>query len=463
MIEEIKKNKFNLKEKEDEMDKNKVAILTNFMEFNPGYSLTGIVEDQCKMLQSYGHEVDLFVNSQFFQPEKTSEFSLKTKREILRINLKPIIPFAHLIDYLSCRNLSEYHEEIIKETTDMLVEELKNTPYVFTHDFIFTGWFLPYGLACIEASKQLPNTKFFHWVHSIPSLSRDWWNYNEWGGNHQIIFPNKTDSVRVAEQFKTFPKNVSCIPHIKDLRTWYDFDTDSIDFIHEYPAVMNSDIVQIYPASTDRLSSKRINMLIYIFAGLKKQGLSVCLVIANQWATGRNRKEDIQTYYKAAQTAGLDINKEFIFTSEWRVEFATGVPKRFLRNLMNCGNTFIFPTREESFGLVGAEAALCGQLVITNRSLAMMKEVHGNLTRDFEFGSFHCGLNVDSLKDYCYQISILVKSYFCDNEPLKHKTYIRQKLNWDFLYRNSYTPVMRKNETLPKNSLQKGFALNQKN
>lgn len=431
------------------MDKSKVAILTNFMEFNPGYSLTSIVQDQCKMLQSHGHNVSLFVNSQFNQPDKTSQFTLKTTKELFNpVKLKAIIPFSHLSDYSSIQDLSDTHKDIIKLTTKRLVEELKDTPYVFTHDFIFTGWFLPYGVACIEASKQLPNTKFFHWVHSIPSLNRDWWDLPQWGKNHQIVFPNKTDSVRVAEQFKTFPNRVSCIPHIKDLRTWYDFGKDSVDFIADYPQIMQADIIQVYPASTDRLITKRVAELIYIFSAMKKQGSSVCLIIANQWATGRQRKEDLEVYYKEAELAGLIKNKEFIFTSEWKEEFATGIPKRFLRDLMMCANLLIFPTREESFGLVGVEAALCGQMVITNRSLSMMKEVHGGWPRDFEFGSFHCGLNVADIKQYCYQVAILIRSYLLKNDIIMHKDFIRKTNNWDNLYRNYYIPEMRAGESV---------------
>ena len=41
------------------------------------------------------------------------------------------------------------------------------------------------------------------------------------------------------------------IPHIKDLRSWYDFDDESCEFIKEYPAVMQADIVQIYPAGAE--------------------------------------------------------------------------------------------------------------------------------------------------------------------------------------------------------------------
>lgn len=434
------------------MNKNKIAILTNFSEFNSGYSLTGIVQDQCKMLQSYGHDVSLFVNSEFRDFDSESKFSLTHSKDIKRIELERKILFTHLIDYTSITELSDDHKQLIKDQTDILVEELQDVPYVFTHDFLFTGWFLPYGLACVEAAKQLPNTKFFHWVHSIPSTNRDWWNTNLWGKNHQIIFPNKTDSIRVAEQYKTLISRVSCIPHIKDLRTWYDFTNDSIEFIADHPGVMSADIVQIYPASTDRLSSKRIDMLISIFSSLKKQGLSVCLIIANQWATGRQQKEDVEKYYKKAYEKGLSRDKEFIFTSKWKPEFATGIPKRFLRDLMNCGNIFIFPTREESFGLVGVEAALCGQMVITNKSLDMMAEVHGGYTRSFEFGSFNNVLNLTNEKEYLNQISILVKTMFIYNEALIHKTAMRQQYNWDNLYNNYYVPVMRKDEDLdPQN------------
>ena len=425
------------------MGKSKVAILTNFMEFNPGYSLTGIVQDQCKMLQSHGHKVSLFVNEQFNKPEETNQFCLDLSRELPPIRLRANIPFAHLIDYDSYHNLSDDHIKIIQKTVGILVEELKDVPIVFTHDFIFTGWFLPYGLACIEASKHLPNTRFFHWIHSIPSLNRDWWNINAWGkNNHQLIFPNKTDSVRVAEQYRTLPGKVSCIPHIKDLRTWYDFDQDSLDFVDEYPAVMYADMVQVYPASTDRLLTKRISELIQIFSGFKKIGLTTCLVIANQWATGRQRKQDLDPYYKEAKNAGLVEGKEFIFTSEWKTKFQNGLPKNVLRNLMECANIFIFPTREESFGLAGVEAGLCGQLVIANNSLLMMKEVHGCWPRGFEFGSFHNHLNVNDKNAYCHQISILVNACLMSNHALKHKIFCRQRYNWDSLYNNYYIPAM---------------------
>jgi len=428
------------------VNKATVAILTNFMEFNPGYSLTGIAQDQAKMLSDNGHPVKLFVNSSYkIGNNDESQFTHNVSTELSHVELYRTIPFSHLIDYTSVKDFTEHHKDIIKQTKEMLLKELQGVKYVFTHDFIFTGWFLPYGIGVLEAAKEFPNTMFYHWIHSTPSTNRDWWDFSKWGGNnHKIIFPNKTEKVRVAEQYKTMPQNVECLHHIKDLRTWNDFCADSNDFIKEHPEIMSADIVKIYPMSSDRLGAKGLEAVIKIFEKFKLLRYSVCLVIANQWATGRQRKEDLQTYLKFARNSGLVIDKEFIFTSEWNNEkYNTGIPKRMLRDLMTCSNMFIFPTREESFGLVGVEIPLStSALVITNRSLTMMAEIHGNLTDDYHFGSFHHSFSTDNIGKYYSDVALLIHSAFQRNSVVQHRTFIRKHYNWDFLYNNEYLPLM---------------------
>ncbi len=409
-----------------------VAILTNFMDFHPGYSLTGIVTDQCIMLDKWGHKVYLFVNEQY-----NPEYDTTLPAERLKV-----VPFGHLKDYTSETQLTPEHKEYSSKISTMLKEQFQELQidYAFSHDWIFTGWNLPFSEGIRKA--LLPDVKWLHWVHSVPSVNRDWWNINRYGPNHKVVFPNNTERQRVAEQFKGNIDNIRIIPHIKDLRTWYEFDKETKRFIDDFPGVMNADYVQIYPASTDRLSAKRVDAVVGIFGQLKKRGHTVCLVVANQWATGRARKEDVERYYKIAETAGLLRDKEFTFTSEWDEKYATGIPRRMVRELQLCSNLFIYPTREESFGLVGPEASLAGVFVCLNRSLTMMYEVFGHEGIYFDFGSHHNNFDPPDVQAYYRDLATIILGRIKQNEAVMAKTFCRQTYNYDALYLNVYEPLL---------------------
>ena len=414
----------------------KIAILTNFQEFSPGYSLTGIAKDQAKMLSRHGHEVHLFVNTQYNGEEFSEDVILEKK-----------IPFSHLKDYKSKNQLTPDHKMLVNETALILENELADFDFAFTHDFIFTGWFMPYGLACKQASPKLPNLRWLHWIHSVPTSGSDWWSIREFGKNHKIAYPNKTDAIRVAEAFRGSLEDVRVLHHIKDLRTWYDFKQETMDFIDDFPGVMQADVVQIYPASTDRLLSKRVKEVMLIFKEIKAKGFSVCLVLANQWATGRQRKEDVTKYTEIASRNGLKINEEVIFTSEWRPEYATGIPKDILRELFLCSNLFVFPTREESFGLVALEAALSGVLMVLNKSLQMQFEVNGYQGLYFDFGSFHNNFTPENEADYFKGVAQIILGRMRENEAICSKSFTRQKYNYDNIYNTEYAPVLAESKT----------------
>jgi len=425
----------------------KIAILTNFMDFIPGYSLTGIVKDQVIMLLRQGHKVNLFVNDQYNWKSGVPV----SEEEITKFGGDPAnyemiakVPFQKLTDYKSIVNLTPEDKGIIDATKNMLVAELHDTDFVFTHDFVFTGWFMIYGQGCRLASPKLPNVKgWYHWIHSMPSAMSDWWMIKQYGPNHKLVYPNYTDRIQVAEQYRGVADDVRIIPHIKDIRTWFDFHPDTCRFIDKYPKVLSADVVQLLPASVDRLESKRVKEVCKIVKGIKDQGRSVCLVIANQWATGRQQKEDVDKYRLAAVRDGLIDQEELIFTSDFESpKFDVGIPQRMIRELFLCSNLFIFPTREESFGLVVPEAALSGCFLVLNRSLQMQREVSGNEALFFDFGSCHQVHTVENPDRYYAQIGFIVAGRMKENESIKTRTFARQTYNMDNLYNKYYMPVM---------------------
>ena len=413
----------------------KVAIVTSFAEFNPGYSLTGIVEDQIAMLSAHGHEVHLFVREQFNRDT--------ANERIMLAQLHDTIPHIDLVDYRSEKDLLEVHRGAARRTGEVLAAELKGVNLAFTHDLLFTGWNLPYALGVRQASPKLPDLFWLHWLHSIPSARRDWWNLHSYGPNHRLVYPNQSDAMRAAENYRCHLGDIEVIPHIKDMRTWADFHPDTCKFIDRHPAVMQADIVQILPAGQDRLKYKRVPEVIKLFGAFKQRGKSVCLVAANQWAAQTTYKRNMEEYKALAIASGLVPGREFIFTSDFDFpRFETGIPKRMVRELMSLANLFIFPTHHESFGLVVPEAGLSGALLVLNRSLNMQLEISNGQALFFEFGSYERQISHRDDDAWLDAVAGVILRAMNKNLPLSTKTFMRQKYNRDALYRDYYQPVL---------------------
>ncbi|GAG84067.1 unnamed protein product, partial [marine sediment metagenome] len=192
---------------------------------------------------------------------------------------------------------------------------------------------------------------------------------------------------------------------------------------------------------------KRLDAVAGIFGQLKKRGYSVFVAVANQWATGKQRKDDVEKYYKIAESAGLIRGSEFEFTSEWDATYATGIPKKMIRELQLCSNLFIFPTREESFGLVGPEAALSGVFMCLNRSLNMMYEVFNHNGIYMDFGSHHNNFEPPDVQAYYNDLATVIIGRFGQNESIMTRSFCRQKYNYDSLYNDVYEPLLAESRT----------------
>ena len=414
----------------------KVAILTAFNEFQPGFSLTGIVKDQCRMLLEWGHEVHLFVQEHY-----NDKFDADMPKGVI---LHKTVPTFHQKDYKKLSEIMPEHDAIATRFAETLVDELKDFQVAFVHDFILQGWYMPFGLAVQRATLRLPEVRWFHWLHSIAHRRDDWWKMSMLGSRHKLIYPNKTDSVRIAEAYFSDPSSIRIIPHIKDLRSWFDFDGVTCDIIKDFPSLMQADVVQVYPASADRLSSKNVDKVIRIMGSIKNLGFSTALFIADQWATMKQHREEAQKYIDLGREVGL-TERDLMFSSSWRNnEYGIGLPKRILRELMLCSNLFVFPTTHETFGLVGPEAALCGAFVVTNRSLYMQGEIWDHEPLSFDFGSFHNNFAPadNDWRPYCHAMANVIIARMRENENTMTRTIARQKFNWDHLYNQCYRPYM---------------------
>lgn len=430
-----------------------IAILTNFTEFNPGYSLTGIVIDQAEMLARFNHKVVIYVNENFnAKHNKESGLDRVLSSYPHNVFVLAKTKLIHLTDYTSRLMLSEEHKRQSLEAAEIFTSEFiaNDIQVVLTHDFIFTGWNLPYADALVEVQNRLRedrgNIRYFHWVHSIPSGSRDWWDLARYQGQNYIVYPNRVDINRVAESFRTTTSRVRAIPHIKDIRAWFDFGSNTLELLNAYPNIMQSSVVQVYPCSSDRLYAKKLQVVIKLFAFMKRANCKVFLVIANQWATGKQPREAIAKYKELAEHYDLVYGEDYIFTSEHEVNntkpYENGISKAMLRELQLISSIFIFPTREETFGLVGPESSYSGAFVVSNRSLMMLTEVLGFDCPSYEFGSYHNNLPCEDDDSYLLNVAYSILSKFKEDSAVQTKIYCRLRYNFEAIYTQYYQAMI---------------------
>jgi len=419
----------------------KIALMTNFSKFQPYYSLTYVVKDMAEMLARYNHEVHLFVSERWRDAEDQFAPGVIVEKKVPHGNLKDYGP--------NDEELTPEHKLLRNNTAQMFRKELADGyELAITEDFVFQNWNKPYGLAIQDATKDLPNVRWLHRIHSVPTVQTGWWNIRNYGGKHKLVYPNKTDALRVAEMYKGWLEDVRVIPHIKDLRTWFEFGKDSRDIIDWCPQIMQADIVQVYPCSVDRLHAKRLDVVINIIANIKRQMRSVCLVVIPQWCTGDKQRALMEKYKVLAVKQGLDIGTDIIFTPEYPGEpkrFAVGVDRRVVRELQLCSNLFIFPTDHETFGLVLPEACLTGcPITVLNRSLPMMSEIAGYDGIFFDFGSYTQKVDrpIESVPTFYKDLAMIILGEYNNNKPLQMKAWMRQKYNMDRIYHHFYAPIM---------------------
>lgn len=417
-----------------------VGVLTSFTYYAAGYSLTNLIRSQIRQLTRGGYTAHLMVCDSFKEAEQ----------HFKECQMHRVIPSGALDVSYKKPEIEAKHEKLVEGTVKALKKMIDdhNLNMIFTHDIIFLDTHYPYALAVEMVSKERPHVKWMHWVHSCPSGLNPIWNIKKYGPGHKIVFPNRTDAMRVAEQFRGEINDVWPIHHVKDIREFAEFSGPTCNFIDKYD-LMNADIVQIYPASVDRLAAKGVDFLIKTFGAMKKVfQQSVRLVICNQWCNVDHHRKTVEAYLKKGKEAGLRPDKELIFSSRFDApKWELGLPAKMVAELMMLGNLFMFPTHHESFGLVLPEASLMGgALIVANCSLDMMREITGNNALFWDYGSWHRDMQFQKPGDqpdmYWRMVAKVILGKMQHESALKMKTHVRKTFNMDAIWRNELEPAM---------------------
>ena len=416
----------------------KFGILTTFYDWDRAYSLVSVVEEQLRSLLENGYEPVLFVHDNFTADNEIPD----------GVEIRKVIPRFKLVDYGGFQPIESGFEEETKIVQKALEEHLKDIDVVFTHDWIFQGWFLVYNVGMRLAEPNL-KCKWFHWIHSAPSprpenleLPHDC-RYKTMP-NSKLIYMNNYDSLRLAEMYGGVLDDVRVVHNPLDPRTFWNLSPLTIDLISKYK-LLDADIIDVYPVSSTRFEGKQVNRVIQIMSELKKQGKSVRFICPNAHANADKEKKAIEELIHYGIERGL-TREELIFTSLEGTNWELGVPHEIVRELFQLSNLFIFPTLSENCPLILLEAALSKCLLVLNEDFPPLRDFFGKDALYFKFSSVSQKTEYSNEEQFFSEVAKIIIGELNKNKSLNVFNILRQKFNRTWIFKNELEPIIYEQE-----------------
>ena len=193
--------------------------------------------------------------------------------------------------------------------------------------------------------------------------------------------------------------------------------------------------------SSTRFDGKKPDKVLKILGELKKQGKSVRFICPNAHANAEREKKAIADLIHYGIEQGL-TREEIIFTSlEEAPTYEQGVPREVVRELFQLSNLFIFPSISENCPLILLEAALSKCLLVLNESFQPLRDFFGKNALYFKFGSLLENVNYDNEENWYHDVAFVILSELNKNKPLNAFTHLKQKFNYDFIFKNQLEPL----------------------
>ena len=429
----------------------KVAILTTFGGWDEAYSPVNVVRHHLQMLVRYGYKPILYTLDIFPKDFKIDGVEIRS--------VLPTLKYEPYRGVAASRNVPQQLEKDVAQVVPVYEEQFKDIDVLLCHDIIFQDSFLPYN-AALHKMIMPKELKLYHWMHSGPSrrpadMQPPVSYLYTLPPQSKAIYMNRYDTVRVAEMYGVFADSVRVVHNPIDYRL-QKHTHPLVDEIISKFKLNDADIIAVYPLSTTRMGKggKQIEKAIQVMAGLKKLGRSVRFIIPNAHANGQAEKDAIDNVRKYAQSLGLDVRYELIFTSLLDKKWEHGIPHEAVVQLMRYSDIFLFPSVSENCPLVLLEAALGKNLLVLNEDFSPMKDFVGPNALYFKFDSVTTVTTHPQGEVVYYEdVAKIINAELSKNRIFQSYRMIRYNFNIDFIFKNQLEPLFFEEWDKPKEEI----------
>jgi len=349
----------------------KIAILTSLSDLSPAYSVAASIYDQYTIISRHGSNefrVKVYCNDNFNLSHSKS----------LDDNWVFNLPSVTWSNYKPSEKPHENFNTQVKVLEDTYLQIAKENDIIITHDLMFIDSFLSANQAIRNVIDIFPNKTWIHWVHSGPSMKPEKLVYPSKlrytaAPHSKYVFLNHTEQQNFANMLSINTGSVHIVNNFRDIYSIYGFAKYTRDFIDQYN-LLDHNILQIYPFSTPRWMAKGVDRLISIFSTWKDMNQNAKLVLVNAHANDASLVH-VNAIKHAIDSSALKLGEDIILTSDYYLdEWKYSVPSRFIAEMNQIANIFIFPSVSEGCSLVQAEASLAGKYIVLNADCPSMIE-----------------------------------------------------------------------------------------
>lgn len=349
----------------------RIAILTNFGDYQEAYSLTRVVRDQIRMLLKHGYKPIVTVNESFVPQGLFAHADV----EIFRL---PNIPVSNDIE----KDIT--FDQDVNQLAQRLEQLVALADVILTHDVVYQPAALKHNFAARKVAKNHPNVRWLHWIHSATppvTLGRlvgvfgdEYTNLIRTPfPNSKYIYFNDFSVPSVAVNFGVDQEDVRVVHHPTDIINFFGI-SPAVEKLIDDKQLFSADAICIYPIRLDR--GKQVEKVIKTMAMLKTADLSVRIIVVDFHSTGGDKV----TYRDELKQIGIDYglnSQELTFTSEENPDWKHEIPYAHVRDLFLLMNVFIMPSVSESYSLITQEAGLLKSVVVLNYDFPPFRDIFG--------------------------------------------------------------------------------------